>query len=83
MNPEEKNKLILEHYDIQAKHMTAMHMELGLLWNIPICCINQFCNESAMSSNMMPIAVVRQIKHRKIIPPTFEYVPCDKCMRKI
>ncbi len=68
-----------KHLEIERKHMTRMHKELGEMYGYPDCCIEQFTREVLLG--VAPFQF-RQLVHRKVIPAT-GYVPCDKCMEKI
>lgn len=76
----EERKNYIQHRAIMDKHLTAMHVELGLFYRYPNCCIEQFCIEQMQG---IASAEYRMAKHKMPIPNEFEYVPCDKCMRKI
>lgn len=57
-----------------------MHTRIGLLWEIPRCCIDQFVEETIYGIHSHHY---RTMKHQKEIPPEIEYVPCDNCMKNL
>lgn len=59
---------------------TMMYTEMGKLWEIPECCIKQWCDE--MELGISP-AISREFYHKALIPENIVYVPCDGCMEKI
>ena len=65
---------------IQLKHQRAMHEELGKFYDIPDCCVRQFCDENERG---ILSAQYRQQKHGKFINPIIGYVPCDVCMMRL
>lgn len=67
-----------KHIEIESKYMFPMHIELGRMYGYPECCIQQFAKEALLG---MPVALVRSLKHKKLIPNFLGYVPCDKCMQ--
>lgn len=76
--PEKLKEQIKQHHEIQEKYLVEMHTKLGQVWEIPDCCIRQFCKETLLG---IPSAVYREMRYHLPIPP-LGYVPCDKCMKK-
>lgn len=76
----EYNRRWLEHRRIEKRYMTIMHTMIGKVWEIPECCIKQFVKEVLVG--ILP-AQHRVLVHEKMIPPGYDYVPCDECMKKI
>ena len=68
-----------QHYEVQEKYLRLMHTEIGRVWKIPDCCIRQFCNETVLG---IPSALYREMRFHLPIPLGYQYVPCDKCMKK-
>jgi hypothetical protein len=73
-------KIFKNHCKIVKKYYTLMHTELGRLYNIPECCIKQFCEEQSLG---IYSSSYRQNKFQKLIPSFIGYVPCDECMKLI
>jgi len=70
--------LTMKHRELATK----FHTEVGQLWSIPDCCIQQFAIESAFG---IPSAIHRLSKFNMPheILNGIDYVPCDNCMAKI
>lgn len=77
--------IIKEHRrkeEIFDKHNQEFHYNLGRAYDIPECCVDQFCKE--MKEGIIPGAY-REKKYRL---PNFyifdlDYIPCDKCIEKM
>lgn len=74
-----KKHIDTKHIEIQQKHNTAMHKELGEMYGYPKCCIKQFCDEQKVG--IMPWEHRQQTFKRFL--PNLGYVPCDSCTIKI
>lgn len=67
-----------EHRKVENRYIKMMHTSIGKIWEIPDCCVAQFCEE--LCYGIAP-AQYRVLKHNKPIPPGLDYVPCDECMK--
>lgn len=68
------------HFEIMNKHGSAMHKELGEMYNYPTCCIKQFCEEQTKG---IFSAQYRIMTFKANLPNDIKYVPCDKCFTKM
>ena len=78
------NKLILQEYRKYLKSVQEktykFHLKEGIKYEIPLCCIKQFCEENKMSISS---GAYRSMTFKFPLILINDYVPCNKCMEKI